>query len=226
MYNRKYIIPLVIFPLLFAIVARAQNDTTLFGEKGFIEHGLLGKIYFLPVNTRKLPNFDTLQPVDTVYAQMLNVPPRAWKAGFPGLPDRFEWFALEYTGSFKARKPGLYTFTLLSDDGSKLFIDDSLVINNDGLHGTAIKKADVDLDNSTHAIKVQYFQGPRYAIALQLYAGLQKEKEAIFPGDNFTLYTHPPPDRPYWMFALAGVAVLLLIFAIFRRRKREPRNRP
>src|SRR6185369_10587497 len=109
--------------------------------------------------------------------------------GFPGVTDRFEWFGLEYTGTFKVKKSGRYFFSLTSDDGSKLFIDDSLVIDNDGLHSQRERSGEIDLDNSTHKIKLQYYQGPRTEIGLQLFATLNSEKQEIFPGSNFKLYT-------------------------------------
>ncbi len=57
--------------------------------------------------------------------------------GFPGIDNRFEWFAIDYTGNFWIARGGKYKFALNSDDGSKLYIDDTLVIDNDGQHPDA-----------------------------------------------------------------------------------------
>ena len=81
-----------------------KMTTTAFGDSIFITNGLTGKIYLLPVNTRKLPDFDTMKAVSTIYADSINIPPRNWSAGFPGLHDRFEWFGIEYKGFFKVNK--------------------------------------------------------------------------------------------------------------------------
>jgi Ca2+-binding RTX toxin-like protein len=52
-----------------------------------------------------------------------------------------------------------FDFFLLSDDGSRLYIDDNLVIYNDGLHGaTEIKANDESLDAGYHLIDIYYFE--------------------------------------------------------------------
>ena len=151
------ILMVIVFSTFFiSFSARAQDGSKAFGDSIFITNGLTGKIYLLAANTRKLPDFDTMKPVSIIYADSINIPPRNWSSGFPGLRDRFEWFGIEYTGFFKANKEGEYVFRLLSDDGSKLFIDDSLIINNDGLHGAYAKTGKVMLDDSRHSIKIQY----------------------------------------------------------------------
>ena len=206
---------------VFHVNLSAQNnDTIVFGGKDWISNGLQGKVYLLPINTKALPNFDTMQPIDTIYTQTINIPPRNWSAGFPGLSDRFEWFGVEYTGTFKTNKPGRYIFRLLSDDGSKLFVDGKLVIDNDKLHGASAKTGETDLDNSSHTIKIQYFQGPRYQIALQLFAGLQNSKEEIFPGNNFILST-PGTHSNMLLLWLISAAILLIVIIIFWQRRRK-----
>lgn len=203
----------------------AQNDEKVFGDSIFITNGLTGKIYLLPAGTRKLPDFDTMKPVNTIYADKLDIPVRSWTAGFPGLRDRFEWFGIEYSGYFIVNKKGDYHFRLLSDDGSKLFIDDSLIINNDGLHGAYAKSAEISLDDSRHSIRIDYFQGPRFQIALQLFNNFKNDKEEIFPGGNFKLYTQKP-SRSFslWWYVASGMVLILFLFFIWRRRKRETKN--
>jgi preprotein translocase subunit YajC len=210
---------------IFPFRVHAQNDSKAFGDSIFITNGLTGKIYLLPAYTRVLPGFDTMKSVGTVYTDSINIPPRSWSSGFPGLRDRFEWFGIEYTGFFKANKEGEYVFRLLSDDGSKLFIDDSLIINNDGLHGAFAKTGKITLDDSRHSIKIQYFQGPRYQIALQLFASVNNSKEEIFPGNNFILYTQSPHDNKlYYFLILCGLILLIILFIIVRHKKKKKRG--
>ncbi|HVT83950.1 MAG TPA: PA14 domain-containing protein, partial [Chitinophagaceae bacterium] len=51
----------------------------------------------------------------------------------------------------------IYTFYTQSDDGSKLFIDDVEVVNNDKEHGTEEKSGRAALKKGFHKIKVVYF---------------------------------------------------------------------
>ncbi|MBP1647371.1 MAG: type sorting protein, partial [Bacteroidetes bacterium] len=53
---------------------------------------------------------------------------------------------------------GPYTFFVNSDDGSKLFIGEELVVNNDGLHGAVEKSGDVMLNAGKHAMLLLYFE--------------------------------------------------------------------
>ena len=163
-----------------------------FGEEECGEAALLGQVYRLPPNTQKLPDFQSLAPVDTIYASTINIPKRRWSSGFPNVPDLFEWFAIEYTGAFTVRKAGNYTFRLVSDDGSRLFIDGQLIVNNDGVHPTQSRSGSVFLEKSLHTIALQYFQGPRFYIALQLFYTGEEGEEQIFPGSAFELRAPPP----------------------------------
>ncbi len=70
----------------------------------------------------------------TIYTTSLNVPPQDFEQGFPGVTNRFEWFAIDYSGRFWIENPGLYRFELTSDDGSKLYVDDRPVVDDDGAH--------------------------------------------------------------------------------------------
>ena len=56
-------------------------------------------------------------------------------------------------------RPGTYTFYLSSDDGSKLFIDNREVLNNDGDHGVIEKNGSLLLTEGRHNIKVEYYNG-------------------------------------------------------------------
>ncbi len=185
---------------LIPFLLSAQSDSTIFGSKEKIGNALVGKIYLIPENTPSLPNFDTLQSVGTIYTDKMNIPTRDWQSGFPGISSRFEWFAIDYKGYFKVKKPGKFDFRLVSDDGSRLYIDGKLVVDNDGVHATASASGSVQLRDSTHSIRLQYFQGPRYQIALQLFVN-----EKPFPDE--LILTDPDNGFPYWVL---GIPLLLL----------------
>ena len=54
-------------------------------------------------------------------------------------------------------REGVYTFFTASDDGSKLYIDDDEVVNNDGLHGSRERWSAIALAPGLHRIRVLYF---------------------------------------------------------------------
>lgn len=168
----------------------AQDPPVTFGITVVIPNGLEGQIYNLRHGTSKLPHFKTMRPVGTIYTTTLNIPPQDFKQGFPGVTTRFEWFAIDYKGRFWAEKEGVWNFFLLSDDGSKLYIDGAEVIDNDGPHEPKLVDGWIRLARGPHDIRVSYYQGPRYQVALVL--------KVIPPGEPIQLFNtnelKPPPE--------------------------------
>jgi hypothetical protein len=190
-------LPLAAISFLLAALCHAQepappvrNGVPTFGTTVVIPGGLRGDIYKIPPRSSMLPNFKKLKPVGSIYTAELNVPPRDFTEGFPGVTDRDEWFAIDYSGTFWIEKPGAYQFALSSDDGSKLYIDDLLVIDNDGIHATWTERGTCDLTFGIHRIRVSYFQGPRYRLSLILSVSPPGSEWRVFSTNEFK----PPPD--------------------------------
>ncbi|HLJ51119.1 MAG TPA: PA14 domain-containing protein [Bryobacteraceae bacterium] len=144
----------------------------------------------------RLPRFQELQPIGKIYTRDLNVPPRDFREGFPGVTDRFEWFAIEYTTRFWVKTPGKYTFKLLSDDGSALYIDERRIIDNDCMHPPLSATKSVRLAGGIHDLRVGYFQGPRLSVALVLHVKPPDGDWRVFNTDDF----RPPPDPSEWKY--------------------------
>jgi hypothetical protein len=151
-----------------------------FGDDQEHPDALRGVVYFLPENTSKLPDFATLKPFGVLYTRQLNIAPRRFDQGFPGIDNRFEWFGIRYDGHFTVAKDGDYQWHVVSDDGSIITVDGNVVINNDGVHPPTSKTATATLKAGTHTIRVDYFQGPRYDIALQLWVTPPGGKEQLW----------------------------------------------
>lgn len=67
-------------------------------------------------------------------------------------------FALRFAGKIRVDRPGRYTFFLNSDDGSRLLVDGSLVVDNDGRHAERVVSSSVELVAGLHDLDVQYFE--------------------------------------------------------------------
>ncbi|MFE6648051.1 family 16 glycoside hydrolase [Nocardioides sp. NPDC057772] len=72
-----------------------------------------------------------------------------------GLAERFISHAL---ANLRIDAAGTYDFRLISDDGSRLVIDGSEVINHDGLHGETAKDGSVSLSEGYHDLRVEHFE--------------------------------------------------------------------
>jgi hypothetical protein len=182
---------LCLIAALLPFLLQEQEPMARFGTTVVKSAGFRGEIYLLHEGAKKLPNFRRMHSVGSIYTASLNVPPMNFTRGFPGVTGRFEWFAIDYNGRFWIDQPGLYGFSLLSDDGSKLYIDGRVVIDNDGIHGPNLEYGHVKLDSGLHQIRVSYFQGPRMQVALILSIAKPGEDYRVFNADEFI----PPPER-------------------------------
>lgn len=187
---------------LAACLACAQSPVlsdapiTTFGVTVVDPFGLKGEIYLLPATTEWLPNFEKLKPVGAIYTSALNIPVRSFRTGFPGVTDRFEWFAIDYHGYFYVDAPGKFGFALASDDGSKLYIDGKTVIDDDGIHPMLAKEGSITLKGGIHRIRVSYFQGPAEGVGLVLAVARPGEPWRIFSTNEF----RPPRNPADWKY--------------------------
>ncbi len=116
------------------------------------------------------------------------------------MTKRIEWFAIDYHGRFWIEHPGKYRFSLSSDDGSKLYIDDRVVINSDGLHAPQTDVGSISLSGGIHRIRVSYFQGPRFQVALVLLVAGPGEPWRVFNTNEFK----PPANPERWAYGDAS----------------------
>jgi hypothetical protein len=166
-----------------------------FGTTVVSTSALQGKVYLIKPGTKRLPQFEKLNPVGSIYTTSLNVWPQFFREGFPGITDRPEWFAIDYTGKFWIEQAGTYRFSMLSDDGSRLWIDNQMVINLDGEHAASGASMTALFSRGAHRIRVSYYQGPGYAVALVLAVSPPHAPYKIFHTDDFL----PPKDPATWV---------------------------
>jgi len=119
----------------------------LIGERlSTVQRGLQG-IYYPGVGWSGTPAFSTIDPVislDTAYSR---------RATFPTKDYSIRW-----TGWIRIDRPGLYTFTTRSDDGSTLRIDGKKVVDNGGSHSLQEASGALPLETGFHRIELKYFQ--------------------------------------------------------------------
>ena len=186
--------------LLLPTLVRPQSENPTFGTTVVVPFGLRGLIYFIPPRIPALPAFSGMDAVGVIYTPSLNVPQRVFKEGFPGVSNRIQGFAIDYTGRFWIDPPGNYQFRLTSDDGAKLYIDGRLVVDNDGIHPPRPRTGSVALDGGIHRMRVSYYQGPPYYLALVLEVAGPDRHWQVFSTDHFK----PPSDPDQWKYGSPG----------------------
>ena len=90
---------------------------------------------------------------------------------FPGV-DKTIKFAMILNSEMEILVDGCYEFTLSSDDGSRLWIDEVQLINNDGGHKLKTKKDSTAFTKGVYDAKLWYFQGMPDRFGLKLDAKL------------------------------------------------------
>lgn len=92
----------------------------------------------------------------------------------------FPPFGIQFHGFIFIPEPGEVTFYLLSDDGSALYLDNEMIIDNLGRHGAEEKSAQVTLTKGWHGIMVNYNeQGSAGVISLSWKPTLSAPKVVI-----------------------------------------------
>jgi hypothetical protein len=159
----------------------SEPPPNVFGYDEPVRGCFEGQVFPLAVDAKQLPtDYASLSPVSVVYACEWDIAPRAWDQGFPGVAGRFEWFAIRYAGAFRVADAGDYTFRISSDDGTKVLIDGKQVIANDGQHPPQEARGTVNLTAGDHPMVLEYFQGPRFYINLQLWVTPPGKPEELF----------------------------------------------
>jgi hexosaminidase len=178
------------------------TETTVLKVREFLTNGRFGKVYqghfvkqkpndaiFIekPTSGLSYDYYETEEPIDsTVNLDDLEPKTNGWIKSitfpFEELPEAF---GLIFRGFIKVSKTGVYTFTLLSNDGSCLFINEQLIVDNDGWHGAQERYGQIALKAGLHPIRVSYFQvgGGK---ALQIFVeGPGIEKHEVQPEEYF-----------------------------------------
>jgi hypothetical protein len=148
-------------------------------DKPIAGGSLMGLLYDIPANTTALPNFSQLTPFGHLYSSSWDVAPRQFKEGFPGLGNRIEWFAIRWEGKVTAKAAGGHLFRIKSDDGARLWIDGQRIVDNDGLHAPKDATGQANMAIGDHTMVIEYFQGPKYEIALQIWVTSPNTPEKI-----------------------------------------------
>ncbi len=116
-----------------------------------------------------LPDFTSLTPVKTGTSTNFDI----------SLRNKEDNFAFKFTGYIDIPADGQYTFYTSSDDGSKLLIGSTEVVNNDGLHAEQEKSGKIGLKKGKHAITVTFFElGGGQGLSVS-YEGPSVTKQAV-----------------------------------------------
>ncbi len=104
-----------------------------------------------------------------------------WGNGGPdGLPK--DYFSVRWTGKLTAPKTGKYMLGVNSDDGTRLYVNDKMIVDNWGKHAMLTKAAEIELEAGKPVdIRVDFYEDNGGAGCQLLWQNVTKspEKEAL-----------------------------------------------
>jgi hypothetical protein len=149
--------------------AVASTPPKLFEECGdSSDRHMVADVYRLPIGSRSVSDMRRRKPIKRVCLSQLNITPRSFQEGFPGMGSTVDWFGMDIRFTVNIAENTTWELMLLADDGAILSIDDENVIDNDGIHPPTPVATTVKLEKGLHNFRVRYFQGPGPDLALML----------------------------------------------------------
>ena len=179
-------------------IGGASTGLGIFNTTVRVGHGLVGTVYVrdAPIpqvdlfercvtpsgKIFQMPPFEHLTPVYTFITGNLDVSPRNYTEGFPTakMESVVDNFAIRFRGRLAIETSGIYTFALNSDDGSKLYINQNLVVDNDGIHPPRYVRGSLKLAAGMHHIEIHYFQGEPYQMPCNGSINRRMAKNRLF----------------------------------------------
>lgn len=117
----------------------------------------------------KLPDFGELDAVESRIVSSIKMPEL----------NQLDHIGLTFNGYIDIRKEGIYTFYCSSDDGTRLWIDDTLVVDNDGQHAAMEIGGQIGLKKGLHKLEVHFFENEGGEALKVQYEGPGIEKQEI-----------------------------------------------
>ena len=147
-------------------IPKMAGESAFGGNRG----ALRGVVCFIPKNTAHIRDVQSCDPVTSLYTDELNVPERNFTKGFPGIADRIEWFAIDYTGKFNVSR----AWRVLRSAWFRTTARTSTSTRSRSSTATASTDPSstmglVTLPQGDHKIRVLYWQGHGDRLALQLF---------------------------------------------------------
>jgi hypothetical protein len=156
-------------PAPIAKEAVASTPPKLFQEcADASDRHMVADVYRLNVGSQSVSEMRRRKPVKRVCLAQLNITPRSFREGFPGMGSTIEWFGMDIRFTVNITETATWELMLLADDGAVLSIDDENVIDNDGIHAPTPVATTVKLEKGLRNFRVRYFQGPGPDLALML----------------------------------------------------------
>lgn len=158
-------IPVPTEDLTVSELVKAQNEyRESQGQEDLIQ-GLSCNLYTVAKTSTSIANeVSPLYVASFAVTTPINQPNAPTSQGFNVLPVGLQsviqtWFVMKCYGQLVVADSNYHTFQTTSDDGSTVYIDGQLVVNNDGQHSAATVTGSHFLEYGFHSFEIDFFQG-------------------------------------------------------------------
>lgn len=147
------------------VLVVAENEYRVSVGQSPLTQGLSCTLYTVPSGTATIIGAALTSKGSYTYAGNFNSPDSGLSMGINVLPVSIRplytsWYALSCVGKLVVEESGYYSFELTSDDGSLLYLDGGLLVNNDGNHGATTVSAMKYMRVGVHDFTLKYMSGP------------------------------------------------------------------
>jgi hypothetical protein len=133
---------------------------------------LLCHVYDFNGRTQLATQLNSAPHLGSFYMDTFDVTPRDWQQGFPKFPASLshlrENYAIRCFTKLRVTRAGQHIFSIISDDGMRVLLNNSPVVEDDGVHPPRTTSAATNLTPGLYNMEIQWFQGPRTQIAAEL----------------------------------------------------------
>lgn len=98
----------------------------------------------------KIPDFNLMKPLRKGKVQGFKL---------KNIKNKEDYWGVRFRGFIQIPQDGLYSFSSISDDGSRLFVNNQKVIDNDGIHGPFTVQGKIELKKGKYPIMLDYIEG-------------------------------------------------------------------
>ena len=144
--------------------------------------GLTTSVYKTADTMEDFPDFDSLTPLHVVVSDRVVFRNKHFKNIDATLVDDF---AVTFEGFLRVEVAGEYTLRMKSSDGSRLWLDGELVIENGGVHEAEEVTATLELSAGLHDLEIHFFEHVSKAV-LKLEWTLPSGVNQYVPAENLS----------------------------------------
>lgn len=140
-------------------------------------------------------------------------------------------FSARWTGWIEVPEPDTYRFATESDDGSWLYVDDRLVVDNGGEHPLQAREGRIELTAGLHRVRIDYFQASRGTGLFVRWAQGERDlvpisARSLFPTRRARVFTTVATPAYLWATLMSSALLLAALGWGIARVRRHTRDYP